>query len=321
MPPVPQPGELKFGPADKDGKLLLLPPGPFTDGCHYDLAELKGKVIVLLWFDPTIRHSVQQTTQRVAELAAFADRPVIILGIARGDANAAQAAFRQTKGYVPPMGFDPAAVLSHLWMINGRGESFCVFDPKGNVSGWSSMASCSDTVLKACENATWKYKDDKYNKALNAAIDLLEWNHYPEGMKLLRPLRRDGRKGVAESAEKLYGVIKAEGDKWKADADAALADNPVKAYDLYLRLAGAFTGEDLGKAAAESVKTLSAKKPVADELAARQMLAQLSALPYDTRRTPAVASDLLKQIVDKYPGTPSAARAKLFRGVIPLAGF
>jgi len=169
-----------------------------------------------------------------------------------------------------------------------------------------------DAVDQAIEKGkvAGKYLGQDYDAKLATALDAFEWGQYAQGMKLLAPARKSTNKDLAKSANKLYDDLKKEGEDWKADAEAAVESDPVKAYDLYSRVAATFAGDELAKSVAGPLKKLAANKAVAAELAARKAFTQYVAAA--GRMTPvqkAAAVKLLQDIVKKHPETPTGDKA------------
>ena len=146
--------------------------------------------------------------------------------------------------------------------------------------------------------------------ARRPALDCFEWNQHARGLKLLTPLRRSKDATVAAAAEKLHGIILADGRQWQADADRQADEKPLAAYDLYARVAAAFVGDDLGRSADAAMKKLAGVQAVKDELAARKAYQQfLTALGRATPAQRQQAGALCQSIAKKFPGTPSAEKA------------
>ena len=164
-------------------------------------------------------------------------------------------------------------------------------------------------IEKALKGATWKFKDESGDKKLDPAVLLLEWGRYAEGLQKLKPFLK--RKDTAESAQKVYDKVKAEVQGWVAEADESKGSDPVKAYDLYARAAAAFKTEEPGPAAAAGVKALGEDKAVKSELAARKAFAKVNgALTRATAQQKGEVAKFCHDVVKKYPGTPTAEKAK-----------
>jgi hypothetical protein len=184
-----------------------------------------------------------------------------------------------------------------------------VIGPDGGIEEYRMEPAAIDKVLARVK---WKYKDQGYDPRLGAAIDRLEWGQYADGMRLLKPYLRNSNKDLAASAKKLYDAVHAEGEQWLADAEGAeKAEKPVEAYDLYTKVTSVFTGEDLAKRAAAPLKKLATSAAVKNELAARQMYEQLCAgASRATQRQRDQVASFAASIANRYPGTPTAEKAK-----------
>lgn len=283
------------------------PPGAWTDGAEHHLDEFKGKVVIIFTFDPAYLDSPQELKRKLSVYDIFKDKPIVFLGVISGhrDISLNRTALRQLD--VPyPMYYD------NIGQIGSRYTSYSItlrmIDANGNTNFGILDAQAVDHALK---DVKWKYKDGGYDKKLDGVIELLEWNHYEAGIKQLRSMRKSGNKELAASAEKLYQDVHAEGEKWKSDADIAKESDPVKAYDLYVKIAAAFAGEDLAKPAAEEAKQLKSTKAVQDEFAARAMYSKLSdVIPRAKYEQRLDVADYIESIGKKYPETPTGKKAK-----------
>ena len=92
--------------------------------------------------------------------------------------------------------------------------------------------------------------------------------------------------------------------------------DPVKAYDLYAKAAAAFNKtEEPGTAAAAGVKALGEDKAVKSELAARKAFAKVNvAMSKSTVQQKGEVAKFCHDVVKKYPGTPTAEKAKSLAG-------
>ncbi|HZL37146.1 MAG TPA: hypothetical protein VFC78_17635 [Tepidisphaeraceae bacterium] len=129
-------------------------------------------------------------------------------------------------------------------------------------------------------------------------------------MWLLKPMLRDHDKAVAADAQKLLADVKAEGEKWKDEAEKIADDKPVEAFVLYSRVAEAFTGDELGKSVAAPLKKLRTNKAVKDEMGARQMFAQVTmAMSKAKPEQKARVAQFAESIAKKYPEAPTGIKA------------
>ena len=286
-------------------------PGQWTDGVERHMEDYKGKVIIIFAFDPTYIDSPGEVKKALAVYDLFRDKPVAFLGIVNGDRNvAANVPFLKNLGVNYPMYYD------NLGQMQSRYYGYSVNLQMIDADGHSGMMRLTpQDVDHALKDVKWKYKDSGYDKKLDSVIDLLEWNHYEAASKQLKPLRKSSNKDLAASAEKLYGEVYAEGQKWKADSDAALEAEPVTAFDLYTKISTIFAGEDIARATVEPIKQLKTTKPIQEELAARVMFQKLyTVIPKARKEQKFDIAAYCDSIVKKYPGTPTGQKAKVLWG-------
>ncbi len=285
------------------------PPGLFSDGNRYQLSECRGKVVVLFFYESQCPRCKGTIPERNDVVKSFEGKPVKFIAVGAGDPVSDVADYvRETKLVMPAFAdnlglmearYGQKISLNNIWQ-------FRIIGPDGTVVGRDMN---KETIEKALKGASWKYDPKDYDPKLKAALDAFEWNQWGSGMKLLAPLRR-GSKTVADSANKLYDVLRKEAEAWKNEADSSAAQDPVKAYDLYTKIATLFPNDALGKAVFEPRKKLASAKPVLAELAARKAFEPINtALP---RMMPDQSKQLAQQLqafAKKHNGTLTAEKA------------
>ncbi len=287
------------------------PPGLFLDGNRYSLKDLDGKAVVLFFYEkdcPRCREKIPERNQIVEQ---YRDKPVKFIAVAAGDSTA------EAKAYVTETKLAMPVFVDNLSLMEARYGTkislqniwqFRLIGPDGKIVNYSMAPADID---RAIAKVQWKYKDGGWDPKLAGAVELLEWGRYADGLRTLKPHLKASKKDVAESAKKLYDAVRAEGEKWLTEADAAVAaEKSVDAYDLYTKVATAFAGDDLAKRTAAPLKKLAASQAVKDELAARQMYVQLCqgaarAQPADRPQVATFAATIAK----KYPNSPTGLRA------------
>src|SRR4051812_25815517 len=256
--------------AGSDGGAPDFPPGSFSDGGQYKVSDFQGKLLVLFFYEqqcPTCRGEIPDRNKVVEQ---FKGKPVKFIAVGAGDPLPDVTAYvRDTKLAMPAFA-DTFGVMEkrygqHISLKNIY--QFRIIGPDGRIVGNSMTA---DAVESALKDVKWKYKDAGYDPKLNNIIELLEWNQYEPAVKQLKPLTK-APKGVGESATKLMEAVKAEGKGWLEEADKAKETDPVTAYDLYVKVAAVFAGDDMAKTADAAAKALKSNKAVTEELAARGM--------------------------------------------------
>lgn len=288
------------------------PIGLFSDEESYRLSDFRGKVVVLFFYENQCPRCKGSVPERNEIVKAFEGKPVKFIAVGASDTVDAVVGYgRETKLRMPIFAdnlglmearYGQKISLKNIWQ-------FRVIGPGGEIVGYEMDKA---TIEKALEKATWKYDPKDYDPKLKSALEALEWGQWDDGLKALAPLRRSTSKPVAESANKLYDVLKKEADEWRAEADKVAEAEPVKAYDLYARIALHFPTEPAFKDVPEVKRKLALNKAVAAELNARKSYTQLRTVI--TTATPEQKAQVLQQsqaFLKKFKGTPTADKVAL----------
>lgn len=285
------------------------PPGLFSDGHEYRLADLRGRVVVLFFYESQCPRCRESVPERNAVVKAFEDRPVKFLAVGASDPIGSAVGYGRETGLRMPAFADSLGLMEARYGQKISLQNiyqFRVIGPDGKVVGYDMEKA---TIERALATAAFKYDPKDYDPKLKPALDAFEWNQWAAGMKLLTPLRKGANKAVAASADKLFGVLRAEAEGWKAEAQSAAAADPVKAYDLNSKLAAHFPGDPVAKGAPEAKLKLAATKAVAAELAARKAYAAFaSGLSNAAPNQKALVAQQAKAFLKKHAGTPTGER-------------
>ena len=289
------------------------PPGVFSDGGQYSVSDFEGKVLVLFFYEKDCPRCRGAIPERNVVVEQYRGKPVMFIAVGAGDTPQESLSYVNSTHLAMPSFADPLRIMEKRYntgkiSLNNIWQ-FRVIGPDGKVVANEMTAAAIDNALKS---AKWRFKDQGFDPKLATAVELFEYKQWEAGMKFLRPQLKASNKALAESAQKFFGLIKQEGEKWKGDAEKAVADNkPAEAFLLYTKIAAVFVGDDLAKGTVEPLKRLRNDKQVKDELEAQKIYVQLAvgisrATPAQTRE----AADFATGIVKKYPGTPTAAKAE-----------
>lgn len=292
------------------------PLGRFTDGKSYHLSDYRGKVVVLYFYESQCPRCKGSIPERNDVVKAFEGKPVKFIAVGAGDTLDAVTGYGRETGLKMPIFADSLSLmearytqkkisLENIWQIR-------VIGPDGTLVGVDMDKA---TIDKALEKAAWKYDPKDYDPKLKPALEAFEWNQWDAGMRLLAPLRRSPAKPLAESANKLYDVLKGEAEGWKTEAEKVAETDPVAAYDLMTKVTTYFPTEAAFKGAQELRQKLAANKAVVAELNARRAFVPLSAaLSSATTEQKTQVLQQLKSFAKKFGGTPTgdkvAATAK-----------
>lgn len=287
------------------------PPGLFSDGGQYSLADFQGKVVVLFFYEKDCPGCRGTIPQRNAVVKQFQGKPVRFFAVAAGDT------FQQAKAYgagtklAMPVFADPLSLMERRYGQTISLQNiyqFRVIGPDGKIVGYKMEAP---EIEKALAGVKLKSDPEQYHAKVRPAVDLFEWNQYAAGGKALKKLLKHKDKEVAESAARLQEVVKAELTQWSEEGATATDGDPVKAYDLYAKVAAALPKDDeLSKKAAEAMKTLKSNKDVKSELDARKQYAKmLTAMGAAQPSQRAEVARFAAGIARKYPDAPTGKKA------------
>ncbi len=319
--------------ADKQGEEVKdFPPGLFNNSQKYHLADYKGKVVFLYFFDSSwvdpnaIKQIIAPKFSAEANDAAtkYKDKPYKFFAVGSGTSQ-------QTFAYARLIGLKPLIPVfaDNLGIMQKRyGQKIAgqkavhlvVVGPSGSSmedvtllqsSGANEYSYAKNAIPTALEKHTVepKFNVKDYDPKLEPAVQAFEGNDYVMGMKLLRPLKGKGKLGKATA--KLYDEVKKEGESWKEQADQAKEDKPVLAYDLYKKVQKVFPETALAKEVGPALKELAKNKALLKELEARKDMAkldeQLARMPPTQSK---YAAEECKKFAKRHPGTPTAEQAK-----------
>lgn len=288
------------------------PPGAFSDRGRYQLNDLRGKVVVLFFYESKCPRCKGTIPERNEAVKAFKDKPVKFIAIGAGDSLAEVQSYALETGLMMPVFADSMSLMEKRYGQNISLQNIYqvrVIGPDGKVAGYDMK---KETIEKALsDKVDAKYKGQGYDSRLDPIIEALEFGQYSLGVKQLATQRKSTSKAVAESANKIFATIKEEAAQWKVEADKLAEDNPIKAYDLYARITTALPGDELAKASAEPMKKLAAKKAVSQELAARKAFTPIESMlaKFTASQKQAIVQNLQK-FEKKFAGTPSAEKAQ-----------
>jgi peroxiredoxin len=308
--------------ADLTAQIKEFPPGLFSDGGHYTLEDLKGKAVVLVFFEIDYGGNRGKVPEWNKLVEQYKDKPIKFLAVApKSDLAKVQKYVNETRLEMPVYA-DSLRLMDEEWgtkITMDDARIYRILGPDGEVVGHEMT---SEDIDKALAGVSWKFNEKDYDPKLTPIVKLLNWNQYQPAVKLLRPfVRKDPVTPLAKSANKLYAEVKSEGEQWKTDADGLVATDPVQAFDLYTKVSTVFTGDEFARSVVVPLRKLKTAKPVTDELAARMEYEQLySALPRAKGSQRADAKAYCKGIVTQYPDTPTGKKADALATTLAITG-
>jgi hypothetical protein len=197
--------------------------------------------------------------------------------------------------------------LQNIWQ-------FRIIDAEGKVQGFNLD---EPTITQVIDRAK---TDEKYlNMDLDAkfvpVLDLLEFGQHAVAMKQVLAFKKTAKKNDLVAVNAIHDAVKKDAETSSAEAEGLKESEPIKARDLYAKIAASLPTDNLGKTATASMKKLDADKNVKAELTARtayqQLVQKMSMLaPQQATQIKPALAHAFAEIVNKHTGTPTAARAQ-----------
>jgi thiol-disulfide isomerase/thioredoxin len=299
------------GPADKN-EPRDFPPGAFSDGNSYRLADLKGKVVVLHFFEPQCPVCRAAAPEKNELVKSMAGQPVKFLAIGVNIAPNEAVQYQRSTKFEMPIFADTYGLMEKRYGLDISLKNIYqtrIIDTEGNVVRTDLTKESVDKVI-ARSKPEAKFTSLEIDAKFLGLADLFESGQFSVGMKNLTAARKTAKKGDLASLKAIQDTFKQEGAGWVSAADAAAESDPIGAYDLYAKAAAHFATDDIGKTATKAMKKFVADKSVKAELAARVAYGKL-AQSISTQAPPlAGAAAVFADIAKKHAGTPTGEKAQ-----------
>lgn len=286
------------------------PPGQFTDGNSYRLRDLRGKVVVLTFFDP-IAGETQAVRKHKAVMKAMMGKPVKFIGVGVNIKVAAANDFARQVGLDMPLFADSFDAMDTQYGIRASVLNpwvNVVIDPEGKIAAVACTPEELDQLIESSKAMT-KFTTLDISPRYLPLADLFESGQFSVGVKQLAAARI-APKADAKSLDLLQTTLKQEATAWRAEAEAIAVMDPLRSYDLCNRIAFLYPGSELGKSVQDPLRRLAAEPSVRAELNARvafQKPAQTMSLAM-TQKTPLATA--FAEVAKKHPDTPTGSKAK-----------
>lgn len=285
------------------------PPGTFSDGKSYTLQELRGRAVVLFFYEQNCPRCAGLIPERNDIVEQYRGQPVTFIAIAAGDtANEAKAYLKRT-GLDMPIFADKLSLMEKLYgtkiSLNNIYQ-FRVIDPEGNIVGYSMDKQSIDKALAGVKE-TYAAKD--YHEALAEVVAALNLGEHKAAVRELGRYLNSRDEAIKASAEGLSAAVVAEAKGWVEQADALVETDPLQAGRLYDRASDVYPREAFGKDARAKLKEVMSLPAVKSETAARKSFAKM--IRAIEKMKPEQVPEMIayaKSIAEEYPDTPTGKR-------------
>ena len=289
------------------------PPGEFSDGAKLRVADCRGKVLVLMFYDPGLERDWMDPEVARWVVRENADRPVKFVAVVP------RRTIEEVRG-TPADTPDVPAFADTLRVMEARAGGkpagtgqwrYTVIGADGKIVGRAGegFEAAADDIDRALPDARWEYRTARTPEKSKTAADCLEYGQFERGAAMLRPLFSDRDPAVSRESRDIYARLRKELSTQKDKALVEERTDPLSAYDTYVRIAATFSNDELGRSALRATRNLKDRPEVRAELAARRELAKLDALSHPAEDPVGQAMAICREVIARYPGTPSGARA------------
>lgn len=275
---------------------------------------MRGKAVVFWYFEERCP-SCAKKWAGLKELAeAHADDPVLFVGVNSGIEPRQLAGYMRQNGVDWPViadfdrSFEQASGVNEISLQNIHQVKVLTADGSFVDGRWNDLPG---TVEKALEGAAWKAKYDRLNPAFHAAVRRMEYGDYRPAAAAINSGLRDKSPEIKRGAAQLQGAIEKKMTEAISEATAGNEGDAWTRFTALEMVADRFAPHSLPKAAAVELKSLERDPAVQQELKAAKAVAANEELlasqePRDRQR----AVKVLSKVVENYPETRGAAKAK-----------
>jgi len=285
------------------------PPGTFSDGKRYSLDELRGRVVVLFFYEQNCPRCAGLIPERNDIVQQYRDQPVTFIAIAAGDTADQAKAYLKRTGLEMPVFADKLSLMEKLYgtkiSLNNIFQ-FRVIDASGKIVGYTMDQKTIDAALAGVKQA---YAAQDYHEQLADVVAALNMDKHSIALRELRRYLNSRDEGIKASAEALSTAVLEQAKGWVEQADALVETDPLRAGRLYDQASDLFPKEAFGKDARTKLKELMSSPAVKNETAARKMYAKMTRAieKMEPNQTPELIA-YAKKIAEQYPDTPTGNR-------------
>ena len=291
-------------------------PNAWINSGPLSLSGLKGKGVVLWFFEEEDSGSAARWQANVEAVRKYEGRPVIIIAVNSGNPRQRVEAYvRQVKGQWPVLvdtfrDFEKACGI--FSEVNSKNVSmFRFIKPDGQIET-GVTDEIKDIAEKAVEGAEWKIDPINIPDPLKPAWFAVEIGNYKGLGMTLKKSTSSPKAEIKEAATKLMDLIQQEIDAQMAKIkEAQEGSNPYKTHELLSEMFDRFNGFELPKETATLKKDLAKDAKVkAGTLAAKSLELERKKLAIGNPAMKAKSITALEKIVADFPDTTLAQQAQ-----------
>lgn len=279
------------------------------------LDRLKGKVVVVFFFEEECPRCLDGIPGRNALRRSYADKPVVFIAINSGTSRSTVEGYAKSNKMEWPIWVDEQRETEKPFGFKISLQNiyqWYVIDPEGKLHGAPfEEAALRADIDKYLATAKMTFDGVTIPDKLKPLARDLELGQYDPYLGELAALAAKGPKDIQSAAQAMYEKLKPLAESGLAKAKALEGEGKkYLAYVEYAKVAAWFKRTDYEKTAAAALATLKKDKEVQDEIAAKAMLDQAKSLLSSGKKGDREsASVLLGMVLKKHPDTEAGREA------------
>jgi thiol-disulfide isomerase/thioredoxin len=289
-------------------------PDQWVNGGPYDLGALKGKLVMLYFFEETCPNCAKKWPALNEVKKEFADQPVVFIAVNSGTDPSRVETYVKTAGVQWPVAVDPDRRFEKSMGVGTISLSNVIqlrmVLPEGKI--WPGNPDHMSAEIKGyIGKAKWKVDPAGVPEALKPTWQAMEFGRYDKAGPAVRVALRSRDEKIKGAAEKISAQIDADLAAQLASAESAeKAGKAWEAYKLYADAFQTFRGNAKAEPARAAARKLAGDKAVKTELQAQAVLAQAkSLLASRNRKYQEQGEALLKELAERLPDTEAGRTA------------
>ena len=279
------------------------------------LERLKGKVIVLFFFEEECPRCLAGIPGRNALRRSYADKPVVFIAINSGTPKSAVEEYAKSNKMEWPIWVDDQRETEKPFGFKISLQNiyqWYVVDPEGKLhSAPFEEAALRTDIDKYLATAKMTFDGVTIPDKLKPLARDLELGQYDPNLADLAQIAAKGPKDIQSAAQAMYEKLKPLAESGLEKGKALEGEGKkYLAYLEYSKVAAWFKRTDYEKTAMAALAPLKKDKEVQEEIAAKAMLDQAKSLLSSSKKgDKESASVLLGMVQKKYPSTEAGREA------------
>ncbi|MGD9724490.1 MAG: TlpA family protein disulfide reductase [Pirellulales bacterium] len=304
---LPARAQLATGP---DAKAEVKLPGTWLNTAPPTLAGLRGKAVLLYFFEESCPRCKGQWPTLMQVAARHENDPIAFVAVNSGTAAPVIESYARSVRLDWPIlldldrSFEQSAGIGEISLSNIVQVCFLTPDGKMKLGQWSDLEG---TITRALEGAAWKVDPAEIPDELRPAWRSIEFANYADAATAVNKALGSRKNEIKAAAQKLSQTVEAQA---KQDMDAAQAEaekSKYRAYDRYGTIAEQYAGFAVVSAATTARRELAKDPELRQELVAIKAIEKqrpLLASSRDAVRERATAA--IKKIIEANPESEAA---------------